>query len=136
MGKPQSKQPTANAEGEKSNANSNNIEIIEMINGHKESTFIALLLILLILVLHAVVKIYNWHKASIKRRRPAVTRKQRHPAINRIKPDPRRAQVSGNLFSLRLDRLKKKEGRRKKLIEDRRRLLLPNPYYLIVDIDH
>lgn len=65
MGKNESK--PVQADGNNSNANSNNITIIETLEEHKNLTSIILLLILTILVLHGLVKIYTWNKESVKR---------------------------------------------------------------------
>ena len=55
------------ADGNNSNANSNNITIIETLEEHKNLTSIILILILIILILHGLVKIYSWNKESVKR---------------------------------------------------------------------
>lgn len=67
MGKPNSKHSTAHADGDNSNANSNTIEIVQMIQHHKDSTSIILICILVILVFQCVIKLYKWHISSIKK---------------------------------------------------------------------
>lgn len=74
MGKTQSKQPEAKAEGNNSNAVANNIEIIQMISEHKDTTTVLLLLILIFLIICSFVKIYIWNKNSIKRRQQMKSR--------------------------------------------------------------
>lgn len=57
--------PAAKTEGDNSNAN--NISIFETVENHTNITSTLLILILVILLIHSVVKLYVWHKGTVKR---------------------------------------------------------------------